>query len=169
MIHYTSGILYSKSDRVNFREVNLEEVVDNLIKEMKRTSSMSMSAPQIGILKNICLVGNPNDFDQLFVIINPKLVSTSEEEIMLEESCASFPGLILKVKRPKEISVRFQNMAGTAKTVPLSGITARLVQHEIDHLNGICFWQRVSPISLKMACKKRKLKYEFNRIQKALG
>jgi len=128
-----------------------------LIKEMTRLMflhrGIGLSAIQCGVKKRIFIMGNE---EELVACINPKIVSVSEQRIMGEEGCLSFPGLWLKVKRPASAKVTYQTVTGETKEEELYGIRARVFLHEFDHLMGVTFDQRVGNLSLKMANERRK-------------
>jgi peptide deformylase len=86
---------------------------------------------------------------------NPTLVTKGEETTLVTEGCLSFPGLFIKVRRPNLIIASWQDRLGGSHTQELTGMTSRCYQHELDHLDGICYTDRVSKLSLDMAKKKR--------------
>jgi peptide deformylase len=88
---------------------------------------------------------------------NPKIVDTSEEFVLLEESCLTYPNLYVKVKRPRVIKVRYTLPDGQTVTEQYQDITARVFQHELDHLDGICHLQRANRYHLEQAKKAKKL------------
>jgi len=139
---------------------------NELIKEMSRLmflhNGVGLSAPQCGIKKRIFIMGNE---DELIACINPKIVSLSDNRVMGEEGCLSFPGLWLKVKRPSSAVVSYQTIEGVEKQEEIFGFKARLFLHEFDHTIGITFTERVSDFSLKIA-KERRAKY-LKKLRKA--
>jgi peptide deformylase len=90
-----------------------------------------------------------------FACFNPEILETEGEETV-HEGCLSFPGLYLKVKRPFKIKVRYTEMNGNEKEVTFEGLTARIFQHELDHLNGVKFTSLVGPVALDIAKQKVK-------------
>lgn len=95
----------------------------------------------------------------MLVCFNPRIVDVSPEEVYHEEGCLTFPGLFIKIKRPVHIKVRFQYPNGETVTEKFTGITARIFQHELDHLDGILFQMRANKIHLEQAENKlRRLK-----------
>lgn len=86
---------------------------------------------------------------------NPEIIAQGDEIITVQEGCLSFPGLRINVKRPRTITVRYQDRDGEVHTEELTDLASRCFQHELDHLDGICFTDRVSKLSLDMAKKKR--------------
>ena len=107
---------------------------------INKKKGIGLAAPQIGILKKIILakISGKNT-----VMINPEIIEFSLEEKNMEEGCLSIPGFFAQVFRPIEIKVKFRDENFTEKIINLSGINARVVQHEIDHLNGILFIDRI--------------------------
>ena len=94
---------------------------------------------------------------KLFVCINPTLISGGES-IRDLEGCLSFPNLWLHVSRYKQIQARYQDINGNIVETTLEGLIARVYQHELDHLDGVCFDTRVGPVSLDYAKNKRRKK-----------
>jgi peptide deformylase len=90
----------------------------------------------------------------MLVMYNPRIVDLSDEIISLDEACLSFPGLSAKVKRPNGLRVRYELPNGVTETKRFTGMTARVVQHENDHLNGVLFFDHISKLKLDMAIKK---------------
>ena len=91
---------------------------------------------------------------EALVICNPKIISTSSE-VHMAEGCLSFPFLGLYITRPAEIEVEYQDYNGVTKNQKFTGISARCFQHELDHMNGIVYTQRVKPMALQTGMKKR--------------
>lgn len=119
---------------------------------MRKESGIGLSANQIGLpYRMFVLSGDPEDME----FINPRVVDESKETITLEEGCLTFPGMWVKVKRPKTIKVRYQTCDGQTHTRKFDGITARAFLHELDHLNGITFKERANKYHWEQAEKKR--------------
>lgn len=123
---------------------------------------MAESVISLGVLGlSACQVGQPY---RMFVIkanpviacFNPIIVDQSEESVYLDEGCASLRNIILKVKRPSVIRVRYKEPNGNVVTTKFQGITARIFQHELDHLNGITMLQRASHIHKEKALATKK-------------
>lgn len=118
---------------------------------MYDNNGIGLAANQVGIPYRIfAMRGYPENF----VCVNPRIVNFSSQEIALEEGCLSFPNLVVKIKRPKEIRVRFQTPNGETITRMFDGMTARVFQHELDHLNGIIFYKRANRFHREKALKK---------------
>jgi peptide deformylase len=108
---------------------------------------IGLAANQIGLpYRAFAMASNP-----ILVVFNPLIVDQTSDSIELEEACLSFPNMILKIKRPSIIRVRYTLPNGITETHKFIGITSRIFQHEIDHLNGVLFTDHVGPVSLAMA------------------
>lgn len=129
------------------------ELVKELFATLVEYGGVGLAAPQCGVLKNIFVMGN---FRKMTACINPVVVATGSDSILEVEGCLSFPGLWLKVKRPRTITVQYQNIEGETVQEELEGLAARVFLHEYDHLFGVTFDNRVGDLSLKMAKEKRK-------------
>ena len=127
-----------------------------LVKRLKLTKKMyggiGLSANQCGIAQRVFVIGY-EDFDM--VCINPKVLNVSADLLKENEGCLSYPGLYLKIERPKTIQVEFTAENGEIKQMELDGLTARCFLHELDHMNGKKFVEHVGPVSLQMAKKKQ--------------
>lgn len=113
---------------------------------------IGLAANQVGLLYRFFIMkmnGEPE------VVINPEILSTSEEVESMEEGCLSFSNLYLKVKRFTTVKVRYTDQLGNVHEKDLSGIEAQCFQHELEHLDGIVFVSKVPALSLQMAKEKR--------------
>ena len=128
------------------------ELVKAMSKLMVLHNGIGLAAPQCGISKRIFVMGNS---DHLVACINPEIISGSER-VREQEGCLSFPDLWMYVERYKDISVEYYNVAGERVQQEFIGLMARVYQHELDHLNSICFDDRVGKLVLERAKEKRK-------------
>jgi peptide deformylase len=136
---------------------NLEE---EMIVLMAEENGIGLSANQVGIDARV-FVMFPRNIPEIhtpFALFNPRVLDVSLELEDDEEGCLSFPGLFFKVKRPKSIVVEFLDRARKSYILRLEGIDARCFLHELDHLNGICFTDRISKLKLDLALKKQRKK-----------
>jgi peptide deformylase len=133
-----------------------QELENSMINFMVEHKGIGLAANQIGITKRVFTMGSNNieGFPFPFAAFNPKILSVSHEEDLTEEGCLSYPDLWLKVKRPTNIVVEYQDCDSNTHTVEMTGLIARCFQHELDHLNGVCFVDKVSPMRLQLAMKK---------------
>jgi peptide deformylase len=122
---------------------------------MYEYNGLGLAANQVGEPYRIfAMRGQPENF----VCFNPRIVQPSEMEVVLEEGCLTYPGLLVKIKRPQHIRVRFQLPNGDTITKQFTGMTARVFQHEMDHLNGLVFFNRANRYHKELAFKKWKSK-----------
>lgn len=134
--------------------IALSNLLETSLAEYK---GLGLSAIQIGIpVRAFVMKTNPD-----VVCFNPRIVDSTGDTVVLEEGCLSYPGLILKVKRPKAVRVRFTLKNRETVTMKFEGMTARIFQHEMDHLDGVRHVDHVGSIKLMMAVKKAK-KYGYN-------
>lgn len=132
-------------------------VLTKLAKQLSMTRKLyggiGLSANQCNVAERMFVIGT-DDFEM--VCINPKVVGVSEDEAFDKEGCLSFPGLSMRVKRPFTIMVEYQDLDGKVVQQTLDGITARCYLHELDHMNGVMFTDRVGKTALMMAKEKQK-------------
>lgn len=128
------------------------ELAHDLAQTLIQNNGIGLAAPQIGLpYRAFAMMG-----EKIIVCFNPKIVDVSTEQLYLEEGCLSFPEFILKVKRPKKIKVRYTEPNGNVETKVFDGMTARVFQHELDHLDGIVYTSRANNIHLEQARKAKK-------------
>lgn len=151
----------------DFSKDDAQEVFTNLKETMIHHRGLGLSANQVRLPHRVFVLGNPDDPDSVFGMFNPNIVSFSDEVEYLEEGCLTFPGLYVKVKRPKSIRVRFQRLDGEIHTEKFDGMTARVIQHEIDHLDGIVHISRATSYhrekAYKQQAKLNKMRKEYVR------
>ena len=127
---------------------------------MVSNHGIGLAANQIGIAKRVFVMGSKNisGFPEPFALFNPKITQVSQEQELMKEGCLSYPDLWLSIKRPAVIEVEYQDSKGNTHEVAMSGLIARCFQHELDHLNGVCFVDIVSPMKLQLALNKLRKK-----------
>jgi peptide deformylase len=127
---------------------------------MVENHGIGLAANQIGIAKRVFVMGSNgiDGFPTPFALFNPKILRASEEQELMKEGCLSYPDLWLSIKRPAVIEVEYQDSKGNTHEAAMSGLIARCFQHELDHLNGVCFVDIVSPMKLQLAMNKLRKK-----------
>ena len=133
-----------------------KELFDNLGEAMTKYKGIGLSANQCGLPIRAFVMMTDLDKKAATIFFNPKITNTSEETELFVEGCLTYPNLFLNIRRPKQISFEFMDVNGEQRQAQFSGITARIFQHEYDHLQGINFTDRVSKLRLDMAKKKQK-------------
>jgi len=141
LVGENNEILRKKSSKIE----KIDKTIKNLINEMKKTleesQGVGLAAPQVGVNKNLVIV--KIDQKNSLSILNPEILSKSEETEIAEEGCLSLPGLWGNVERAKEIKLKFMDEKGRTQVVVLKDLNARITLHEIDHLNGILFADKI--------------------------
>tara|TARA_R100000988_G_C3925636_1_gene128932 strand:+ start:37 stop:678 length:642 start_codon:yes stop_codon:yes gene_type:complete len=139
----------------NNPQIDPVDLSQSMVKLMRKEMGYGLAANQVGLpLKVFVLDGEP-----AYAVFNPRITYFGEEEILLEEGCLSYPGLTIKIKRPRFLRARFQDPYGDFVTKQFDGITSRVFQHEYDHLQGVDFTRKVSKLKRDMAIKRWKKKY----------
>ena len=139
---------------------DIEKFENDMINLMINARGLGLAANQIGITKRFFAFGHKS-FDKIqkpAIIWNPSIVRESEEKTVDEEGCLSFLGVFVKVVRPKQVTVKWQNKKGETLMQHLDGMESKCFQHENDHLNGITFNTQVSKLIWDMAVKRSKKK-----------
>ena len=142
------------------RPVNPNEFASSLVETCKDHKGLGLSANQCGFPYRVFVMGAEDNYVSFF---NPEIDSFSKEEVIMEEGCLSFPLLSLRIKRPKSIDVRYLDYNGVQRFATFEGLSARVFQHELDHLNGIVYTDVCKPVALQMATKKQ------NKLMKRMG
>ena len=128
------------------------ELAHTLAQSVLKHGGLGLAAPQIGLRVSACVIkANP-----MIVMINPQIVGESDDESYYDEGCLSFPNMIIKIKRPNVIRVRYMQPNLEMKTERFEGLSARIIQHEVDHLEGILFQDRATDYHHEQAKKNRK-------------
>jgi peptide deformylase len=157
---YPDPVLRNKTARVEKIDGSLDRLIQDMIETMHAAPGVGLAANQVGVplqLAVIDLSGRENIEQRhpLFVIINPEIL-VLDGSIVEEEGCLSIPDYSEKVKRAAKVRVRAQDRTGKPFEIEAEGLLAKALQHEIDHLNGLLFVDRLSP--LKKNIFKRRFK-----------
>ena len=164
LVKETDSILYKRCYPFDFNEPIMDpyELVEGLHEIRRDGKGIGLAAPQVGLATQVLVIGmgdftteGVSDYDQCF--FNPVITRFSDETEVMIEGCLSFPDLVVKVKRPKDIEVTWYSEEGSECLQPFGGMTSRILQHEIDHLDGITFLKRAERYHLQKAQKDRKM------------
>ncbi len=141
---FPASVLKKQAGEIDEIDGNLQKLIDDMVETMYTASGIGLAAPQIGMSKTLTVVdiSAMEKNNRLIVMINPKIVYT-EGEIMSEEGCLSVPEFMATLKRHQRIFVRYFDREGNQGELEAGGLLARAVQHEIDHLNGVLFIDRL--------------------------
>ena len=169
ILSYGNSILKKKAMPISLKTKNLKSLIQNMWETMYAAQGVGLAAPQIGESIRLFIVDTYpfSDNEDLsiserkflksfkMVFINPEIVEENGNECTFNEGCLSIPGIREDVKRKDSIIIKFQNMNGKFIKESFSGIAARVIQHEYDHIEGVLFTDKLS--YLKKKTIKRKL------------
>lgn len=142
----------------------LEEVCTNMFDTMYDDRGIGLAATQVGIDMRIFVIDTKfNDDGICDALINPEIVEASEEKVVYPEGCLSFPDMLINLERAARVKVKYATLTGEEKYVILEGISAVCAQHELDHLNGIVFFDYLKPAKRQMAEKKLRRNIKMKR------
>ncbi len=134
-----AGILRRKAQPVRVVTRNVQGLIDQMVKTMRDVRGLGLAAPQVGVSRRVFVAQIE---DRQIVLVDPELLHQEGEEIAVE-ACLSIPGLLGDVPRAQRVTVRGRNRRNRFVTIDATGLLARILLHEIDHLNGILFTDRV--------------------------
>ena len=160
LIDNKDPVLHTESKNFDFEspEVDPLELANSMIDFMIEQNGIGLAAPQVGLpYKMFVLRGSPNTGIPHYAVFNPNIVYYSDETVTLEEGCLSYPNLLIKIKRPLNIRARFMTQSGKFSTEKFTGLSARVFQHEYDHIHGINHINRANQYHRQSALKKAKL------------
>jgi len=158
---YGNEVLKKKAQPVTEFNEELKKLVDDMLETLYAHKGAGLAANQIGIPKRVVVVdtSSKEEGSRLYILINPEIIEKSKETIIVEEGCLSFPELYEQIERAAKVRVRAQDMNAKQIEFEAEGLLARACQHEIDHINGVLFIERMSPVRRMLHSKKlRELK-----------
>jgi peptide deformylase len=157
LVDFYDPILRKPTIEYNFNQpnaiANAEYISFSLAESLDKLGGLGLSANQVGLSHRVCVI---NMGTEIWTMFNPVILEKSDTKANFAEGCLSYPGLYLKLNRPDHIRVKFQAIGGQEVIKRFDGLTAVVIQHEIDHLDGNLFTEAVSPIKLDQAKKKVK-------------
>lgn len=149
IIYLPDPVLRRKAHKITDFGKDFQVLVDDMIETVRDAPGVGLAAPQIAVSERLIVVeyGENEEEDEavkkkLYVVANPEIILASEEKEMGTEACLSIPGVAGEVERHVQLTVKGQNRRGQVIRLKLSGWSARIFQHEIDHLEGILFTDR---------------------------
>jgi len=155
LVSYNDPILTKELSPVTFPFEGAWDIVVEMIETMREHNGLGLAANQVGLDHRMFVM----EGKEPIACFNPKVIDFSTETVKLEEGCLSYPGLIVKIERPKIIKVRYQDADGQIHTEKFDGITARTFQHELDHVNGIRFYDRAGRVHRDIALRRWRNKF----------
>ena len=139
-------VLRQKAKKIKRVDASTQKLVDDMLESMREAHGLGLAAPQIGVGLRVLVIEIPEDEEirggEQIILINPEIVKAEGEQFG-EEGCLSIPGYVGMVRRADQVSVKGLNRKGKEVRVKGPGLVARALQHEIDHLDGILFTDRL--------------------------
>lgn len=156
----TTELLHAKLEPFNFENPPTDpiQLAIDLTETMLFHNGLGLAANQCGLPYRLCVIRS----DPVIAMFNPKIVDWSDESNVLDEGCLSFPNMLVKVKRPNSIRIRYTQPNGETITKKFQGMTARIMCHEVAHLNGELFTHDLSPFNLRRLIEKHNKKHKTN-------
>ena len=145
-------ILKKKSREVEQIDDRMQELIDDMIETMHKYNGVGLAAVQVGILKRLLVIDLYDDTG-VIVMINPIIIKEKGEQ-EVDEGCLSFPNKFAKVIRPKEVVAEYTNREGKRMKIKAKDLLAQAICHEIDHLNGEVFVDKIVPGTMEYAEEK---------------
>lgn len=168
---YGDPVLRTRATDIAADYENLDQLITDMFETMQHAHGVGLAAPQIGksirvfVIDSTPMVSDPDDDDPRFrqaplrrAFINPQLLSETGESWGFDEGCLSIPGIREQVMRPANVLLRYEDAQRQIHEEAFDGITARIIQHEYDHLEGVLFTDRINIL------KKRLIKNRLTRI-----
>jgi len=154
---YPETILSKRAEPITEIDEEVVRLVDHMAETMYSAPGIGLAATQVGVAKQVLVadIAPRRPESELIVLINPEIVA-AEGEVIFEEGCLSVPDYQAEVKRHEKVTVRGLNLKGEEVEIQAEGLLAIVLQHEIDHLNGVLFIDRLS--KLKRDLYKRKVR-----------
>ncbi len=153
ILEYPADVLKQVSEPVEVVNEEIKQLVKDMFETMYHDKGAGLAANQIGVAKRVITMDVSSNRSKPICIINPEIVKT-KGKVVMEEGCLSFPGLYLPFERAEEITVKALDQDGEPFQFDADGWLARCVQHEMDHINGIVFVDRLSGLKRSRALKK---------------
>lgn len=157
IVKYPSPVLAAPTKQVEDFDAGLRELAADMVATMHAAPGIGLAAPQVGRSIRLCVLDLSvgETAEELMVLVNPRVVE-EEGDVREEEGCLSFPDFMMIVPRPERVVVEAQDLDGNPIRVEAKELLARCLHHEIDHLDGVLFLDRVSPLKRDLARRKIK-------------
>ncbi len=158
-------ILKKRSREVEKIDEKVLELIQDMIETMHKQDGVGLAAVQVGILKRIVVIDLYEEGKPPYIFINPEIVKEKGEQTV-DEGCLSFPNKFAKIVRPKEVTLKALNEKGEKIEVKAKDLLAQAICHEVDHLNGIVFVDKIIPGTLETVTQEQKQEKKDNRKNK---
>lgn len=138
-------ILRTVSKPIEKANSRIKKLAGQMKESMESANGLGIAAPQVGVNERIIIVrlNSGTKHEQIVALINPEIITFSEESEVAEEGCLSLPNVYVPVERSKKITLKYQTTKNDNHTIELEDLNARVVQHEVDHLDGILIVDKI--------------------------
>lgn len=161
LYEYPEPVLKKKAQKVEKVDAELQKLLDDMLETMYSSAGIGLAAPQIGVSKRIVVIDVEQEDDDNGVrqgnplfLVNPEIIWRSDEKVCGEEGCLSVPKQRAEVERFAQVKVRYWDYDGKEQEILGDGLLAICLQHELDHLDGILYIDRISRLKRQMLLKK---------------
>ena len=148
-------LLKKKSREVEKIDDKILELIQDMLETMHKLNGVGLAAVQVGVLKKVVVIDIYEEGVEPYILINPEIIKTKGEQTV-EEGCLSFPNKFAKIVRPKEVVVKALNEKGEKIEIKAKDLLAQAISHEIDHLNGEVFIDKIIPGTLEVVTPEEK-------------
>ena len=148
-------ILKKKSREVEEIDEKIHVLIQDMLETMHKLNGVGLAAVQVGVLKQVIVIDIYEEGVEPYILINPKIIKTKGEQTV-EEGCLSFPNKFAKIVRPKEVTVEALNEKGKKIKIEAQDLLAQAICHEVDHLNGEVFIDKIIPGTLEIITPENK-------------
>lgn len=157
IITYGNPVLTQRAEEIKNIDKTIRDLAQDMVQTMHAAPGIGLAAPQVNVSKRLITVDVSvgENTEDLIILINPEFIS-QEGEVIIEEGCLSVPEISEKVTRPARVIVKGMDLEGKERVIEAEGSLARVFCHEIDHLNGKLFFERLSPLKQNLIKKKLK-------------
>ena len=134
----------------------IRKLMDDMLETMYAAPGIGLAAPQVGVLKRVLVIDIDREGEKTgpLKMANPEIVDVSDEDASYEEGCLSVPEHYAEVERPAKVTVRYLDQDNEIRTIKAEGLLATCIQHEMDHLDGILFIDRISALKRNIILRK---------------
>jgi peptide deformylase len=163
-MHYLGDrVLRQGAKRIAKVDEELRQLVREMLQTMYSQDGIGLAAPQVGINKQLIVIDcePDNPANPPLILINPTIKQVSRDLCVAQEGCLSIPGVYLDVKRPQVVEIAYKDESGRPRTLKATDLLGRCIQHEMDHLNGVVFVDRVeNSLTLAQELSKNGFSYQ---------
>ena len=155
-------ILKKKSREVEKIDEKVKELIQDMLDTMHKLNGVGLAAVQVGVLKRIVVIDLYEEGVEPYILINPEIIKTKGEQTV-DEGCLSFPNKFARIIRPKEVVAKALNEKGEEIEIKAKDLLAQAICHEVDHLNGVVFVDKIIPGTLEVVTPEQQQEKKDNR------